>query len=197
MSDTKIPLRKKSGSKNNILMILMVIIIVLLLTVTVILIQTGGKDSAGATSDPKPKTADTQQPPPAQEQRTPGYSENTPTAAPPPSTGNSKPAPGEQGLLPGVYPQASTRYLRYSDISGMHVWDVLVMRNEIFARYGYIFKLSWELRDYFNSQPWYVPRYSDVSHLLTPVERANVEFLTKHTPKFDMNNIRGSNTYVP
>ena len=53
------------------------------------------------------------------------------------------------------------------------------MRNEIFARYGYIFK-SQDLKEWFGSKPWYNGRYSDVNHMLTDIERKNVEFIKKH-----------------
>jgi preprotein translocase subunit SecG len=104
--------------------------------------------------------------------------------------------PESSSGIPGIYPQASERLITYGDIKGMHVWDIIVMRNEIYARYGHIFTQSWELRDYFNSQPWYRPISTSVENQLTPLEKRNVQFLLEYTPKFDMNNIRGSNTYV-
>lgn len=113
-----------------------------------------------------------------------------------PSTTQNQAPPQDGRYLPGRYPEVSTREITYDEIRGKHVWDVLVMRNEVYARYGYIFQQSRELRDYFNAQPWYSPRYTDVSGMLTPLEKQNVEFLRRHTPAFDMNDIRGSNTYV-
>ncbi len=112
----------------------------------------------------------------------------------PQQTNERTAAPG--GHLPGKYPEASLRDLNMSDIRGMHVWDVVVMRNEIYARYGYRFKISRELKDYFESQSWYQARNESVDYMLTPLEKRNVEFLVRHTPNYDPNNIRGSNTYV-
>lgn len=108
---------------------------------------------------------------------------------------NNYPPPSTE-TIPGKYPQASFREITYADIKGMHVWDIIVMRNEIYARYGHIFTKSWELRDYFNAQSWYQPLSTNVENQLTPLEKRNVRFLLEHTPQFDMNNIRGSNTYV-
>ena len=51
-----------------------------------------------------------------------------------------------------------------------------LIRNEIFARYGYRFK-SPDLIAYFSAQPWYTPRYDDVTDKLTEIERINVEML--------------------
>jgi hypothetical protein len=53
------------------------------------------------------------------------------------------------------------------------------MRNEIYARYGYIFK-SKEMRNYFTAQSWYTPRYSDVSSFLSETEKKNIELIKRY-----------------
>lgn len=53
------------------------------------------------------------------------------------------------------------------------------MRNEIFARHGYIFKTD-DMRQYFNSQNWYSPMYNEVSSSLSSIEKYNVEFIKKY-----------------
>lgn len=80
---------------------------------------------------------------------------------------------------PGLYPEASTRYLTYDDIRNKSKWQLKIMRNEIYARYGYIFKTK-DMRNYFNSQSWYNPVYSDVSGQLTSLEKRNVAFIKKY-----------------
>jgi hypothetical protein len=57
------------------------------------------------------------------------------------------------------------------------------MRNEIYARHGWIFRRP-DLRNYFASQPWYRPRsdnayYSNrqVEAELTPIERRNLQII--------------------
>lgn len=79
----------------------------------------------------------------------------------------------------GRFPQGSTRLLTNADLYGKSSWDLRIMRNEIFARHGYIFKKP-ELRQYFSSQTWYTPRYTDVSRFLSSVEKQNAQFLKKH-----------------
>ncbi len=79
----------------------------------------------------------------------------------------------------GRFPEGSTRFLTNSDLSGKSNWDLRIMRNEIFARHGYIFKKP-ELIQYFSGQSWYVPRYNDVSSLLSNSERQNARFLKNH-----------------
>jgi hypothetical protein len=55
------------------------------------------------------------------------------------------------------------------------------MRNEIYARHGWIFRRP-DLRNYFESQPWYRPKsdnayYSNrqVEAELTPIEKRNLQ----------------------
>ncbi len=57
--------------------------------------------------------------------------------------------------------------------------EVAAIRNEIYARHGYIFKKqAW--RDYFSRCPWYQPNadYSDA--LLSDLERANIDTIVKY-----------------
>ncbi|GHS94383.1 hypothetical protein FACS1894207_2490 [Bacteroidia bacterium] len=69
--------------------------------------------------------------------------------------------------------------LTESDLRGLSKWDLRILRNEIYARHGYIFK-SKDLREYFSAQDWYQPQYNDVSHLLNKIEKQNVEFIKRH-----------------
>ncbi|MBC8486098.1 MAG: YARHG domain-containing protein [Ignavibacteria bacterium] len=80
---------------------------------------------------------------------------------------------------PGLYPETSTRYLNYDDIRNKSKWQLKIMRNEIYARYGYIFKTK-DMKNYFNNQSWYNPVYSDVSGQLTSLEKRNVAFIKKY-----------------
>ncbi len=86
------------------------------------------------------------------------------------------PRPYVKKVKHGVYPEGSTRLLRQSDMEGLTSWDLKVMRNEIFARHGYIFRTQ-EMIDYFSQKSWYTPRYDDVSSLLSSIEKKNVEFI--------------------
>ncbi len=79
----------------------------------------------------------------------------------------------------GSYPEGSKRYLDYNDIYGKTKWQLRVMRNEIFARHGYIFQ-SADLRNHFNKQPWYYPAYNDVTGMLSNVEKYNVDFIKRY-----------------
>lgn len=61
------------------------------------------------------------------------------------------------GAYNGIFPQASSRYLMTDEIYGLSKWDLKIMRNEIFARHGYIFQTD-EMRNYFSGKSWYYPR---------------------------------------
>ena len=54
--------------------------------------------------------------------------------------------------------------------------DLDVMRNEIFAEYGYSFT-SEKWQTYFDQQPWYIPQYENVDDRLTDIDRYNVQFI--------------------
>lgn len=79
----------------------------------------------------------------------------------------------------GQYAFASERLLTEDDLAGMTGRDLKIMRNEIFARHGYIFKTE-DMKAHFNSQPWYEGRYDDVSSMLSDIEIKNVSFIKKH-----------------
>ena len=80
---------------------------------------------------------------------------------------------------PGRFPQASERILSHSDLSGLSKYDLKIMRNEIFARHGYIFKTN-EMKNYFHNQSWYSPRYSNVNSHLTRIENENIKLIKRY-----------------
>ena len=63
-----------------------------------------------------------------------------------------------------------------SDIAGLSVSDLRLLRNTVYARYGRVFD-SAELRQYFNNRPWYRPRRDYNDSQLTADDRANVKLL--------------------
>lgn len=79
-------------------------------------------------------------------------------------------------LSQGRYPEASTRLLTSKDLSGLDVLQLKIMRNEIFARHGYVFKAP-DMKAHFGQQPWYKPLYPDVTSKLSAVERSNIDMI--------------------
>ncbi len=80
--------------------------------------------------------------------------------------------------LPGKFPQGSERVLSPDDLSGLSKWDLKIMRNEIFARHGFIFKTN-DMRSYFAAQTWYQGTNDDVNNMLSDIETRNVALIKR------------------
>lgn len=95
---------------------------------------------------------------------------------------SNPPAPiTENKVIPepcGQYPEASERFLTINDVIGKTKEQLRVMRNEIFMRHGYIFN-SPELATFFSAYKCYSAKNVDVSNLLNPAERYNIEMLKR------------------
>ena len=97
---------------------------------------------------------------------------------------SSMPAPSSQteDILSSSYISRS-RYgvtscdlLRGDDLKYFSPRELRLVRNEIFARHGYQFKDT-VLQAYFDKQDWYKPLYDNVDEYITPLERANINFI--------------------
>ncbi|MBC9784113.1 YARHG domain-containing protein [Heliobacterium chlorum] len=95
---------------------------------------------------------------------------------------------GNPSSIPGRYPWTAYRAVTYDDLNGMSKEELDIMRNEIYARHGWIFELA-QFRNYFGRQSWYQPggRFSQrqqvneaVSNSLTPLEKANAEKILEY-----------------
>lgn len=72
------------------------------------------------------------------------------------------------------YHITGTRKLTEEDLKGLSSEQLRIMRNEIYARNGYIFQ-DRKLREYFMQKSWYSPVSRDIS--LTQIEQYNVLFI--------------------
>jgi YARHG domain len=61
-------------------------------------------------------------------------------------------------------------------ISGLSSEELDIMRNEIFAEYGLIFK-SEKWKNYFEAQPWYEGQYDNVDQYLSETDKFNIKFI--------------------
>lgn len=68
--------------------------------------------------------------------------------------------------------------LAKAELNGKSTEELRIMRNEIFARHGYIFK-SEDLKEYFASKEWYEPLYQDVTELLTESDKKNIQLIVE------------------
>ena len=93
---------------------------------------------------------------------------------------NSKPAVEKKVVVVDAYSIMSTRRLTEKDIKGRSSKELKLMRNEIYARHGLIFKNK-EMRNYFSKKSWYhgtTTKWENIK--LNEYERYNVDFLKKH-----------------
>lgn len=110
--------------------------------------------------------------------------------APPEPPGPASPAvpapgPAPQAAWGGRWPWTSQRLIQPEELFPLSLRDLEIMRNEIYARHGWVFKRP-DLRSYFEAQPWYRPK-GDLSRLeesnrwveaeLTPIERRNIQII--------------------
>ncbi len=82
----------------------------------------------------------------------------------------------------GKYPQASERLLSTADFKGLSISELRIMRNEIFARYGYTFRTK-EMKAYFERQAGYISRFDNVDAFLSEIEKKNIELIKKYEAK--------------
>ena len=74
----------------------------------------------------------------------------------------------------GNFPKASISALTKEQLQKLNKFNLKVMRNEIFARYGYIFRSGGSMDNYFKSQSWYRPQHKNVDNFLTELEKKNI-----------------------
>lgn len=77
------------------------------------------------------------------------------------------------------YDKACECLLRDEELIGYSKEELRIMRNWIFARHGYAFK-SRDLQIYFSQFDWYQPQYTDVSYMLTDIEKKNIELIKRY-----------------
>ncbi len=76
----------------------------------------------------------------------------------------------------------SNRRLTAEDLEGMSKKELEIMRNSVYAKYGYKFKRE-DLFEHFSNYSWYKPNSSDNSEVynrFTENEKYNVDFIKKH-----------------
>jgi len=107
----------------------------------------------------------------------------TPQAVTPPS-----PPPAPVTAAPGsagTWPWTSQRLITEYDLQGLSLRDLELMRNEIYARHGWVFNRQ-DLRRYFEGQSWYRPKggpanREEANRLATAemsgLERRNVQII--------------------
>ena len=80
------------------------------------------------------------------------------------------------GVAPGSMYLFQTTPLTDSILRGMSLYDLRLIRNEVYARHGRRFETPW-LREFFKNEHWYAPRAEFTVAELSETEKANVRLI--------------------
>ncbi|NCB60479.1 MAG: YARHG domain-containing protein [Gammaproteobacteria bacterium] len=83
----------------------------------------------------------------------------------------------------GNYVKASITILTDDDLAVLSKKELVIMRNEIYARYGYIFKSGGKMAEYFTTQSWYNGVNNNVSDFITELELNNIKKIVAYEKK--------------
>jgi len=75
-----------------------------------------------------------------------------------------------------LFPEASEKLLTKTELLNLTLDDSGIMRNEIFASKGYIFKTK-RFNSYFSEQEWYYPKLDNVESKLSDIEEENIQLI--------------------
>jgi RNA polymerase subunit RPABC4/transcription elongation factor Spt4 len=78
--------------------------------------------------------------------------------------------------------ELSIRKLTEKDIEGLSSGELEILRNVVYARYGYLFQRE-DLRRFFLQYSWYQPTNKDANEIydnFTEIERYNIDFIKRH-----------------
>lgn len=84
------------------------------------------------------------------------------------------PISGEDYLFP-----SDQRYITNADLSGKTKEEVAMIRNEIYARHGYVFNTE-PFKSYFESRAWYIPNENFNDSMFSEIEKTNKDFLVEY-----------------
>jgi len=85
----------------------------------------------------------------------------------------------------GKYPFTSYEFLSEEKLQNMAKQDLKIMRNEIYARYNYIFTPGGEMDKYFRTLNWYSAINKSVDSFMTDIEKQNIELIKKAEKKLN------------
>jgi len=85
-------------------------------------------------------------------------------------------------LLPGDMEFFENRTVSEQMLHGLSLHELRLIRNEIYARHGRMFRAEW-LQQYFFFQPWYAPDESFKDEELSGNDKLNVETIVKYENK--------------
>lgn len=78
-----------------------------------------------------------------------------------------------------ILPDSNKYLLTTKDLEGLSPQELTYARNEIYARYGYVFQ-SPELNNYFAGKKWYYPNSNVNQSALSKLEQQNADFIRQY-----------------
>ena len=85
-------------------------------------------------------------------------------------------------LLPGDMELFERRTVSESMLHGLSLHELRLLRNEVYARHGRMFRAEW-LQQYFFGQPWYAPDENFKDEELSGNDKLNVETIVRYENK--------------
>src|SRR5438309_350637 len=85
-------------------------------------------------------------------------------------------------LSPGDMELFENKLISEQMLSGLSLHELRLLRNEIYARHGRIFKTMW-IQQYFGGQPWYDPKEDFKDEELSGPDKTNVETIVAYESK--------------
>jgi hypothetical protein len=82
-------------------------------------------------------------------------------------------------LAPGDMELFEDKLIAATMLRGLSLHELRLLRNEIYARHGRIFKTTW-LQQYFGTQPWYDPKEEFKDEELSGPDKTNVETIVAY-----------------
>jgi hypothetical protein len=82
-------------------------------------------------------------------------------------------------LLPGDMEFFENRAISEQMLQGLSLHELRLLRNEIYARHGRMFRAEW-LQQYFFQQPWYTPDENFKDESVSGTDKLNVETIVKY-----------------
>ncbi|MBU3197495.1 YARHG domain-containing protein [Clostridium algidicarnis] len=96
---------------------------------------------------------------------------------------------GNKEITGQVISNSNKKSIRQDDINKLSDWELIIARNEIYARHGYEFSLVM-LKDHFLKQNWYIKNSNFKHSDLSDTERQNVEVLMQEEEKRTFNALK-------
>jgi hypothetical protein len=85
-------------------------------------------------------------------------------------------------LSPGDMELFENKLIAERMLRGLSLHELRLLRNEIYARHGRIFKTMW-IQQYFGGQPWYDPKEDFKDEEISGSDKTNIETIVKYENK--------------